>query len=189
MNFSELISVKGENQITYSDLLDTEEWKSCREKVLRKDGYYCTKCGLSESVFDGAKHISFDKTKFIKTQFNGETITADFPIETENKIILHVHHKFYVLGRLPWEYTLDELTTLCHSCHWELHQNERVKVYKETFEGIEELTITPCDRCNSAGIFPEYSHVQGGVCFKCNGARFNELLNKPQMLWFVHRER
>lgn len=27
-----------------------------------------------------------------------------------------------------------------------------------------------CPRCSGSGILPAYSHVQGGICFKCRGA-------------------
>lgn len=30
---------------------------------------------------------------------------------------LHVHHKFYITGRDPWEYDESELITVCHICH------------------------------------------------------------------------
>jgi hypothetical protein len=30
---------------------------------------------------------------------------------------LHVHHKIYVRGRMPWEYNVDELDALCDMCH------------------------------------------------------------------------
>jgi len=30
---------------------------------------------------------------------------------------LHVHHKFYLSGKTPWEYENDNLVTLCLDCH------------------------------------------------------------------------
>lgn len=30
---------------------------------------------------------------------------------------LHVHHRIYHRGREPWEYKMDDLVTLCESCH------------------------------------------------------------------------
>lgn len=33
---------------------------------------------------------------------------------------LHVHHKRYVAGRKPWEYSDDDLMTLCAECHSKL---------------------------------------------------------------------
>lgn len=34
---------------------------------------------------------------------------------------LHVHHRHYVAGRMPWEYAADELTVLCEDCHASEH--------------------------------------------------------------------
>src|SRR5260370_4869913 len=30
---------------------------------------------------------------------------------------LHVHHRYYVQGKLPWEYPDEALITLCKQCH------------------------------------------------------------------------
>jgi hypothetical protein len=30
---------------------------------------------------------------------------------------LHVHHRYYLRGKKPWEYDDDALTTLCEDCH------------------------------------------------------------------------
>jgi hypothetical protein len=32
---------------------------------------------------------------------------------------LHIHHRYYVWGRNPWEYEDDSLVTLCKDCHKE----------------------------------------------------------------------
>ncbi len=126
----------------------------------------------------------FDKSKFTDIVYQGERITADFPFEAAKNIYLHVHHKHYVMGKLPWAYNDEALTVLCNWCHWELHQDIRVKIYQETTTGCEEVEWTVCSRCNGAGVFPEYSHVQAGICFKCNGARYEELIGKPKSNWF-----
>lgn len=41
--------------------------------------------------------------------------------EDETKT-LHVHHKFYRKGAMPWEYTDQELEVLCEDCHEAIHQ-------------------------------------------------------------------
>jgi hypothetical protein len=38
---------------------------------------------------------------------------------------LHVHHKVYRLGVLPWEYDFSELRLLCPNCHDLLHETEQ----------------------------------------------------------------
>jgi len=35
---------------------------------------------------------------------------------------LHVHHKVYVYGRMPWEYNEKYLETLCKECHSKEHE-------------------------------------------------------------------
>ena len=184
MTLQDLIEQKAKEQITYSDLLQTDEWKTRRTEILKLNDFYCTKCGLSETHWHDGKLISFDKSKYVDNVFKGERITADVPFESDKNIYLHVHHKLYVLGRLPWDYTNEELTTLCNWCHWELHENEQIKVYHQTDLGLEETILTVCSRCNGAGVFPEYSHIQAGICFKCNGARYEELIDQPYSNWF-----
>lgn len=39
------------------------------------------------------------------------------------------------------------------------------------------MRLTPCHRCKGAGFFPEFRHVSNGVCFRCNGSRYEELFN------------
>lgn len=87
---------------------------------------------------------------------------------------LHVHHHYYQKNRLPWDYPDKALVTLCWSCHEKLHKNEKVPCLDERGQQISSLT--PCGRCYGAGWFPEYNHVQNGVCFKCCGAKYEELI-------------
>ncbi len=34
---------------------------------------------------------------------------------------LNVHHAYYVTGRMPWDYPMFSLSTLCRNCHKERH--------------------------------------------------------------------
>lgn len=36
---------------------------------------------------------------------------------SDSTSMLQVHHRFYIRGKLPWEYEADMLITLCESCH------------------------------------------------------------------------
>lgn len=36
-------------------------------------------------------------------------------------IVLQVHHKNYVSGKLPWEYSYKDCETLCKGCHAREH--------------------------------------------------------------------
>lgn len=35
----------------------------------------------------------------------------------DSESMLNVHHKYYVWGKMPWEYPGEALTTLCGPCH------------------------------------------------------------------------
>ena len=81
-----------------------------------------------------------------------------------NLKVLHVHHRYYREGWYPWEYPDDALTTLCWKCHETLHNNVTVKYLDK--DGNEKSGLTPCSRCYGAGWFPEYKHIEAGVCFR-----------------------
>ena len=87
---------------------------------------------------------------------------------------LHVHHEYYQLGKRPWEYSDDALTTLCWYCHEKLHKDTQVSFFDK--DGIELDKLNPCSKCFGAGYFPEYKHYYEGICFKCNGAKYEQLI-------------
>lgn len=89
--------------------------------------------------------------------------------------VLHVHHKYYIEDALPWEYEDEALVTYCNNCHLKWHEDNEVEMY--TMYGnklINPNTLTKCTRCFGAGFFEEYIHVKNGICFECNGERFEE---------------
>jgi hypothetical protein len=100
--------------------------------------------------------------------------TFSIPVLSENPVVLHVHHKFYIKENLPWNYDNKALITLCNWCHWELHEQTIIPVYTMVNGELHELNYTPCSRCNGAGVFPEFRHIHNGVCFKCNGNRYEK---------------
>ena len=83
---------------------------------------------------------------------------------------LHIHHKYYQINKLAWEYPDDALQTLCWECHELLHKNTKISIIDEYGIYFDQKNV--CSRCYGAGWFPEFGHVQGGICFKCNGLRF-----------------
>lgn len=87
---------------------------------------------------------------------------------------LHVHHTYYLKTKLPWEYENNSLQTLCWDCHENLHKDQIIPVYIGN-EVVDSFTL--CKRCFGAGQIPEYNHVQQGICFRCNGAKYEELIN------------
>jgi len=44
----------------------------------------------------------------------------------DGKSTLHVHHQRYIKGRKPWEYSDQELTVLCETCHSAAHDDKKL---------------------------------------------------------------
>jgi hypothetical protein len=93
---------------------------------------------------------------------------------------LHVHHKFYKINTLPWDYDDNALLTYCWECHKKLHEEEIINLIDH--HGNIITSLTPCERCHGAGWIPKYSHIDCGICFKCYGAKFIELINNEEYL-------
>lgn len=130
-----LFSNKKLFDIVYTDLLNTNEWKFKRNKILIRDGYICNDCGL----------------------------------KSRN---LHVHHKCYIEDELPWIIDDIHLISLCYQCHKKIHDNQIIPVYRRDLRGdlhVTEKQTIYCYRCNGAGWFPQYDHVEEGICFRCRG--------------------
>lgn len=83
---------------------------------------------------------------------------------------LHVHHTYYQIDKMPWDYPDSSFVTLCRSCHTEVHEKEVIPVLDKN--GVKLGNYKPCKRCNGAGWFPEYRHVQNGICFSCRGQKY-----------------
>ncbi|MGI4870062.1 MAG: hypothetical protein ACRYFX_02655 [Janthinobacterium lividum] len=182
----------GTSSIPYSKLLLTKEWDEARKKVIGRDGCVCKNCGRGSTESSNGNHfwlewvvVKLALSDADARQMEPEWRKGDAPIEVEAEgweaidahkpYHLEVHHKYYVFKNYPWEYPDDALVTLCNWCHQDVHDTTVIPVYSHTGEA---LGYTPCHRCNGSGSFPEYSHVQSGVCFRCGGARYEELIQK-----------
>lgn len=66
------------------------------------------------------------------------------------EVVLQVHHKNYIKGRLPWEYPLSECETLCRGCHSSKHGITRPQIGWE-FIGQEDLGDLngTCENCGA----------------------------------------
>lgn len=126
------------------------------------------------SIYHGKTEHGF--YYYIIDKRNSHFSNYSIPLLSEKSIVLHVHHKFYIQKKLPWEYADDSLITLCNWCHWELHEQTIIPIYENVDGELRDLNYTPCIRCNGAGVFPEYRHVQNGICFRCNGNCYEELI-------------
>lgn len=40
--------------------------------------------------------------------------------------MLQSHHKLYIEGRKPWDYDLEDLETLCDTCHKNAHKGKKI---------------------------------------------------------------
>jgi uncharacterized protein YlaI len=59
---------------------------------------------------------------------------------------LHVHHRFYLKGREPWEYDNDVFQVLCEDCHEKTHKKE--DIIKENIPDIYREILSLLDVAN-----------------------------------------
>jgi 5-methylcytosine-specific restriction endonuclease McrA len=168
--------------IPYAELLNCIEWRERRRAIILRDGEKCQICNCfgTETLFTGSKLIHFYEDFEEVEEFDDEGRFRVRIRMVKNKVnrpvYLHVHHKYYVLSRLPWEYEDDALETMCSVCHADFHSKNNVPKKRYENDAFFNLQLTPCPRCYGAGHFPEYSHVQNGVCFYCSGSMYLELM-------------
>ena len=173
-NLNNLAKLKGQypNQhIPYQQLLGTQEWNVKRDAIVRRDKDVCTKCGTESTQLAWNSGKAFN----ILSYTFGPGPNDYQAMEVDKPIVLHVHHLYYVLSKYPWEYEDRALVTLCNNCHLEIHKVEIIPVY-EIKEGERmKIPASTCSRCHGAGYFPQYNHVEAGVCFQCRGERYTNL--------------
>lgn len=99
-----------------------------------------------------------------------------FLIKADKKYLLHVHHKIYILNILPWENQNTDYVTVCNWCHLEIHKNDEIKAYRLINNKCVSVKLTPCVRCFGKGRIAQYEHIENGICFRCEGVRFEELI-------------
>lgn len=181
ITFSDLLKeYENESYIPYAQYLKTEYWKSKRIEILSRDHFRCRQC-------DGYETKTNKKTQTIKWIDTEVIIWSDYnsgeerfselikpESEPDKAYNLQIHHLKYIKNRFPWEYDNDDLMTLCNYCHFETHENTDIPVFDE--KGNQIMGYEKCDRCLGTGVLDIYQHVQGGVCFKCNGNRYNTIL-------------
>jgi len=196
ITYSELLKEHkySRNNISYQSLLLTKEWAQKRDKIIKRDKERCTKCLKGTTDFHPFNTFSFSEKNWtghfwiedsfgLKQYEKYETGEGELMDETgfmdyraiiiaDKQYYLQVHHKYYIVDKNPWDYNDNDLITLCNWCHWEFHENNTVKVYIERESQLVERAYTLCSRCNGMGNLPQYSHVSGGVCFKCGGQRY-----------------
>lgn len=193
------------SRIPYEELLRTPEWLNFRLPIINRDGHKCTKCNTPATEYAWGRNVYWlmnYSNKVISNEFwkkweafkkipgNEKEIlnpseedyvaVPDYEYETmvtvDAPIRLHVHHRYYIEGVWPWQYPQEALVTLCNWCHAELHANEKVPYYRHENNQLIEWNLTPCSRCNGAGFLPQYHYVEDGICFRCHGHKYEELI-------------
>ena len=115
----------------------------------------------------GAIGLQKLEDNLINITFGNKLLTLRFhPVSFPLKG-LNIHHTYYIKGNKPWEYDNDALVTLCEDCHKKRHEDTAVPLLNDDKEPIANLAT--CPRCGGSGYLPQYSHIEHGICFKCNG--------------------
>lgn len=95
----------------------------------------------------------------------------------DERSTLHVHHRRYINGREPWEYTNDQLVTLCENCH-QTESDEMADAIQDLTAVLKELFFSAEIRDITQG-FINYSHPHiSGV----SAAALMHLLSSPEMM-------
>lgn len=196
-NYETLLAEKNElgEPMYYIDKLSTTEWKEKREVILNRDKQCCTSCKAVSSIFENGKAFR-DRTKLERKEYiekrsveiekfiqsmNMPELSKFMPqigvplIEEENPIFLHVHHKYYIKNKLPWEYSNEALITLCQNCHQAVHDSTEISVYLNE-KMLTKLDLTKCKRCNGSGYLSKFHYYLNGICLRCEGNKYEEFL-------------
>lgn len=170
------LQAKYSTPIPYYVLLTSQEWQNKRNEIIIRERNTCQIC--NSRCADA--YIPEARGNFVN-EVPATVEEAEYPrhglqlVKMTIPKIAHVHHTYYILGVLPWDYSNDSLQLLCHDCHCSVHKKSKIKVYANE-KLIDGTYLTCCDRCNGTGYLSEFNHVHNGVCFKCNGARFEEIV-------------
>jgi 5-methylcytosine-specific restriction endonuclease McrA len=165
----------GNEKIPYNELLSTLEWKECRDSIVKRDVNKCQICLATDfpRPLNEQERTEFRRKQSRPVQeFDGLKIELAIPYSA-TPAILHVHHTYYILNYLPWEYDRESLITVCQRCHNDIHKQEKILVYKDSSK-YEQLMLTACERCNGTGYLRQFSYYENGICFACNGDRYLE---------------
>lgn len=178
----------------YQLLLQTKEWYNFREKILLLRHGTCEDCQreggdieierpqdeYEREMNEVVEHNTAFRRRMKEIQshdlyeqlLNGE-IGGEKPYPSRTKtigrVVLEVHHKLYILNKLPWEYPQYDVKLLCSECHLAEHQRNEILLYKDDKkEQYRKLPV--CSKCFGSGYLPQYYHIDYGRCWDCDGA-------------------
>lgn len=62
------------------------------------------------------------------------------PFISKHPLELHVHHKYYIMGKKPWDYSNETLVALCSDCHERIHKLKiaEVPIYRIISHGLKK---------------------------------------------------
>ena len=134
------------------------------------------------NLFDGKNELSYGeqlssmewkiKREYILQRDNFKCVSCGL------KDYLEVHHKYYIWGRNVWEYDNEVLVTLCSKCHKNIHLFDTIE-WKMCEDGYyKDIELIKCQRCSGKGYFDEYRHVENGICFRCRGLKYDNLVEE-----------
>lgn len=190
LSYKELEEQMSNVYIPYAIKLKTADWILRRETILVRDKFVCQICQERHSkIINGIPYINYteeEEQNFIekvdqillqfKNSFGNNFIISEgkAPLHEDLKPkYLHVHHKYYLINSLPWEYPDDALISLCGTCHQNIHDNEDIPVFNDVSKNVK-ISLKKCSKCNGSGYISKYYYHMDGICFKCEGNRFEE---------------
>lgn len=75
----------------------------------------------------------------------------------QHPVQLQVHHKRYEAGKMPWEYPLDDLETLCSGCHAVKHRKFPPMAGWDFIEHVDHEEV--CEECDLCGTEIRYGFI------------------------------
>jgi 5-methylcytosine-specific restriction endonuclease McrA len=127
------------NKSKYSEKLRDPRWQKKRLEIFQRDNFICQNCKTNASKFDFVNSSIYSKKHYqylLRSDdyfYEGECMYKEYeePLQSEiengeekeqfTAFNFHIHHKYYVANREPWEYPDDALITLCSYCHEWIH--------------------------------------------------------------------
>ena len=166
-NYTELIEEYQSQNIPYSALLETFEWKSVRNLILKKYNYTCQKCFKKEAK-PAWEYLQNQNLRV------GIFLDDEGQYQFSEVRIFDIHHKYYIKNRLPWEYDNDAYLPVCRPCHLKLHEILEIKTFHSVKDG-EVLETIQCQSCNGIG-YQSANHREFQVyCPHCEGKGYQEV--------------
>lgn len=145
--------------LPYAELLELKEWKDKRQVILSRDKSTCQRCNRI--------------TPWICSRENCcENPLWGVCYPHSIRLGLEIHHKYYILGKLPWEYDDTALLSLCGDCHELSHGS--IKYYLNETDTVGVTGLTRCWKCGGKGYLSEYKYYCCGRCFACGGTGYEE---------------